>query len=575
MKFLGVFKKEKRSPVGNEPKLGLLHPRPEEPPASPEKLLPALAARFRQQMGRWGSWWRYEPEVFFGFDLVADQLRWVRLAKKPKAGVRFGWVWELSNFGIRDLAPTPDFDEEDKERTLVEFLEQLVPPGRYQRAKFYLSLYGAGALFRRFTIPKLKNKNEEKEAVIWEARKQVPFPLENSYWTYRLIARETGNPNKTEIVFVAILRTVLDRLVALFMQAGVPLSGIGLGAFGFADVLPEPPREEKDAVGLLEITPKSSYFSIYGKNGLEFFREFSSLGLKPADLEEGGLGRFLGPLTSEALSSLDFYQAQYAGRKLVHLFLAGLPGGDLAIPAHFEAAIGSKTSILTQARELSYAVENAAEFAELYPFFAKALGVALGRDRSLYLLPDVLASVYRQSDANRLVFRLALPLLAFLGIFQGFYLYKLKSAETLLETRQREITRLEAVPGFAQAAALQQKIEATQSFLSKFVRYPAVFPWYLKELSNLTPPEIALDRVALLPVMNDSASDRQKHGVFDHIELVGSANAHFSEADAVVVEFIRRLEHSPFFGPVKIMSKSEEKYADRKTVGFSFEVALR
>lgn len=568
MKFLGVKKETKK-----EPPSGLLRPRP--PEAASEDLLSGLTAGLGRQVWRWKSWWRYEPEVFFGFDLVSDQLRWVRLAKKPKTGVRWGWKWELSDFGIHDLAPTPDFDEADKERALIEFLQELVPPGRYPRASFYLSISGAGALFRRFTIPGLKKKSEEQQAVLWEARKQTPFPLENAYWTYRTVEKERGNYKKTEVIFMAILRSLLDRQVALFLQAGVPLAGVTLGGFGFADVLPVAPREETDAVGVLEISPKSSYFTLYGKNGMEFFREFSSIGLKPSDLEAGALAQFLEPLTAEVLSSLDFYQAQVSGRKLVRLFLAGLPAGDVTIPAHFENILGTKVSVLSQTRELSYAVDNAGEFAELYPFFAKALGVVLGRDKSPYLLPDTLEKSFQLQHNNRLIFRLSLPVLAAVALFFAFHLYKLHSTETTVGRLERELSRLESVPGFSRAALLEKKILSMQSFLSQFIRYPAVFPWHMKELSNLTPPEMGLARVTLLPVMLDSLSARQKHGVFDKLEISGSATAHFREADAIVVEFIRRLEHSPFFGPVKVISKSEEKFGDQKTVGFAFEVALR
>ncbi len=549
--------------------MGLLRSKPEE--SGSEDLLSGLG----RQVWRWKSWWRYEPEVFFGFDLVSDQLRWVRLAKKPKGGVRLGWKWELSDFGIHDLAPTPDFDEADKERALIEYLQELVPPGRYSRARFYLSIYGAGVLFRRFTIPRLKKKSEEQQAVLWESRKQTPFPLENAYWTYQTVQKEGGSYKKTEVVFVAILRSLLDRQVALFLQAGVPLAGVTLGGFGYLDVLPLVPREEAEAVGLLEISPKSSYFTLYGKNGLEFFREFSSIGLKPSDLEAGALAHFLEPLTAEVLSSLDFYQAQVSGHRVTRLFLTGVPAGDVTIPAHFENVLGSKVSVLSQTGELSYAVDNAAEFAELYPFFAKALGVALGRDRSSYLLPAALAKTFQLQHTNRLIFRLTLPVLALAALFFAFHLYRLHSAEDIAGHLERELARLESVPGFSRASELEKKILSTQSFISKFVRYPAVFTWHMKELSNITPREMELARVGLLPVMFDSLSTRQKHGVFDKLEISGSATAPYEAADAIVVEFIRRLEHSPFFGTVKVISKSEEKFGDRKTVGFAFEVALK
>jgi len=187
--------------------LGLLHSKSTEPASG--DLLSGLTTGLGRQVWRWKSWWRYEPEVFFGFDLVSDQLRWVRLAKKPKGGVRLGWKWELSDFGIHDLAPTPDFDEADKERALIEYLQELVPPGRYSRARFYLSIYGAGVLFRRFTIPRLKKKSEEQQAVLWESRKQTPFPLENAYWTYRTVQKEGGSYKKTEVVFGEPRRVIL------------------------------------------------------------------------------------------------------------------------------------------------------------------------------------------------------------------------------------------------------------------------------------------------------------------------------------------------------------------------------
>ncbi|HLG94421.1 MAG TPA: hypothetical protein VI546_06255, partial [candidate division Zixibacteria bacterium] len=429
MKFLGVKKESKK-----ESPSGLLRAQPRE--GGSQDLLAGLTAGLGRQVWRWKSWWRYEPEVFFGFDLISDQLRWVRLAKKPKGGVRFGWRWELSGFGIHDLAPTPDFDEADKERALIEYVQELIPPGRYPRARFYLSIQGAGALFRRFTIPVLKKKSEEAQAVLWEARKQTPFPLENAYWTYRTVRKGGDSYKKTEVIFLAILRSLLDRQVALFLQAGVPLSGITLGGFSYSSILPSIPLEQNEAVGLLEISPKSSYFTLYGKNGMEFFREFSSIGLRPADLEAGALAQFLEPLTTEVLSSLDFYQAQVSGRRVTRLFLTGIPAGDVTIPAHFENVLGAKVSVLSQTRGLSYAVDNAGEFAELYPFFAKALGTALGRDKSLYLLPVTLEKTFQLQSQNRLVFRLSLPVLAVVALFQAFHLYKLHSAETA-------VTRLE------------------------------------------------------------------------------------------------------------------------------------
>lgn|GEM_PF-6475407 len=568
MRFLGVKKETKKEPQRPLVSSG-------RPEAVSQNLLTGLSAGLGRHVWRWKSWWRYEPEVFFGFDLVSDQLRWVRLSRKPKGGVLFGLRWELVDFGIHDLAPTPDFDEADKERALIEYLQELIPPGRYPRARFYLSIQGAGVLFRRFSIPVLKKKSEEEQAVLWEARKQTPFPLENAYWTYRTIPRGKENNKKTEVIFLAILRSLLDRQVGLFLQAGAPLAGVTLGGFGFSDVLPAVPREEGEAVGLLEISPKSSYFSLYGKNGLEFFREFSSIGLKPADLEAGALAQFLEPLTAEVLSSLDFYQAQVSGRKVARLFLAGLPSGDVTIPAHFESVLGLKASVLSRVRELSYAVDNAAEFAELYPFFAKALGTALGRDRNPQLLPEALRKTFQLQHQNRLVFRLSLPVLAFAILFQAFHIYKLRSAESAVARLEQELMRLEAVPGFSHAALLEKNILSTQGFLSQFIRYPAVFPWHLKELSNLTPSEVELARATLLPVMFDSVSARQKHGVFDKLELAGSATAPYEETDAIVVEFIRRLEHSPFFGTVKVISKSEEKFGNQKTVGFAFEVGLK
>lgn len=568
MKFLG-FKKETKKSFGPE----LSHPQASEPVV--DEQLSGLAAGLGRQVWRWKSWWHFEPEVFFGFDLVSDQLRWVRLAQRPKAGMPLGWKWELSEFGIHDLAPTPDFDEADKERALIEYLQQLVPPGRYPQARFYLSLYGAGVLFRRFTIPVLKKKTEEEQAVVWEARKQIPFPLENAYWSYRTVKREGDSYKKMDIVFVAILRSFLDRQVALFLQAGVPLSGVCLGGFGYAEILPIVPREATEAVGVLEVSPKSSYFTLYGKSGVEFFREFGSIGLKPSDLETGALPRFLEPLTEEVLSSLDFYQAQTSGRRVVQLFLAGVPAGDLAIPAHFETVLGTKVAVLSPARKLSYAVDNAPEFSELYPFFAKAVGVALGQDRSGYLLPETLAKTFERERKNRLIFRLTLPVLATAALFQGFQLYRLHSSGAGIVRLQQELNQLQAVPGLSRATELEQKIQSTQGFLAQFVRYPAVFPWYMKELSNLTPPEMELARVTLLPVLIDSLSARQKHGVFDKLEISGSATAPFEQTDALVVEFIRRLEHSPFFGTVKVVSKSEESFSGKKTVGFSIEVALR
>jgi hypothetical protein len=170
-----------------------------------------------------------------------------------------------------------------------------------------------------------------------------------------------------------------------------------------------------------------------------------------------------------------------------------------------------------------------------------------------------------------MILELAVPLAGMLAILNGLYISGLSPIRAALARQEAELKRLEAVPGVAQAVDLRREIQSGRNYLAQFVHDPAVLPWCLRELSNITPREITLDRVVLAPDASDGIGALPTSP--SRLTIAGVAAA--PETEFVLVDFVRGLEHSPFFGAVKVISRSEESSAGRKAIRFTLEASLR
>jgi type IV pilus assembly protein PilM len=123
----------------------------------------------------------------------------------------------LAGYGSRDLFPEPE-SERTRPSQVVSALRELMRDLRVAGGNVIYTV-AEEAVFSRFV--KLPALGEEKieRIVSFEARQNVPFPLEEVVWDYQVVGGGLGE--EVQVVLVAIKADLLDRINSAVEEAGL------------------------------------------------------------------------------------------------------------------------------------------------------------------------------------------------------------------------------------------------------------------------------------------------------------------------------------------------------------------
>ncbi len=113
-------------------------------------------------------------------------------------------------------APLNNIDTPEKEAELAGKIRNLLRMNKISQRKIILGLSGLHCLTRPVVLPELP-KAMLAEAVIREAKRMLPVPLEQLYLTWNIVAVTGG---KTHIFLVALPRQMADMVIRVINKAG-------------------------------------------------------------------------------------------------------------------------------------------------------------------------------------------------------------------------------------------------------------------------------------------------------------------------------------------------------------------
>ncbi|MBI3609790.1 MAG: type IV pilus assembly protein PilM [Nitrospirae bacterium] len=160
--------------------------------------------------------WVKPKRHLLGLDVGKSAVKVVQLASTRKGLM-------LKYAGLTDLA-TADADVGDRGVTMA--LYDLFKESRLRRQKIAINFTGRSPVVRYLLLPKMP-PDELGEAVRWEAKKLVPFPMEETVLDY-LIVGETQERDlkRIEVLLVAAERAaVLGQLESL-KQVNLPIAAM-------------------------------------------------------------------------------------------------------------------------------------------------------------------------------------------------------------------------------------------------------------------------------------------------------------------------------------------------------------
>ena len=211
---------------------------------------------------------------------------------------------------------------------LISHLQDALRQQKISASSVYLALPTKDIIFRSFILPWMQ-PNEMKTAVEFEARKYIPFPLEELFYcSHSILITEKGT-KRLRVFFTAIKRITLENYVKILTQAGLPPQIIEPAPLSLMRPLSFKKLIHQDRCSVLVEKEETSGRIIIVNQGVpQFVREFE-LKHAAARIQESEdphlmLRRFL----NEVRISIDYFNRQDSRLDIKEILLLSVSGKE-------------------------------------------------------------------------------------------------------------------------------------------------------------------------------------------------------------------------------------------------------
>ena len=531
-----------------------------------------------------------------GLDVGSRAIKLVEL-EQTSAGLR------LLKTLVQDLPRSPAGHTVDRVGWLQSALKE------FPSKELAVSVGGPEVAIRRVHLP-LMSARELPEAVKWQVKEQVPFPIQETRLDFEVIGEVWDKDIKKQDVLVAVAASpFIQDFLALLERAGAKVGSLTPSQSAlWRCVTALVPEARQGSVAVIEIGALETEVTI-GKDGhIRLVREFTigsesftealvgvvaaeerevtidhskAEALKRrygviADGTEGAtdegvplshLSSLMRPvlegLVTELSRVLDFYKLQVDEAGVTRVLVCGGGASLQHLHAYLAEGLGVTVEVLNPLVRIPDRVQalEPEQIAELGPRLAVAVGAALDHGEGLNVLPAEAkpsgAGVAMTPRAMRMV-AIGLGALLLAG-----YLGLQVAAGALAWKIQRARARWAAMePVYAETMRLTSETKALKGVVERVDRFNAQQPLWdglLKELSELILATIALDSLSVTP-------DEARPGVMT-VNLKGRAVSKAGEGS--LASFVQAMEQSLFFTKVELVN-SEMRTGEAG--GLTFEI---
>ena len=156
-------------------------------------------------------------------------------------------------------------DDPSYEQKLLEALQDFVKHKRPGKTKLYASIPASNALFRVINVPML-GTGKLREIISYEARQQIPYPLEDVVWDYHTMSIDPAT-KEAEIALICIRKDEANRLLRIFDDANLTCSGLQVSSLALTNFLIREIPPQGPAL-YLDIGGRATDFIIYNEGSI-------------------------------------------------------------------------------------------------------------------------------------------------------------------------------------------------------------------------------------------------------------------------------------------------------------------
>jgi type IV pilus assembly protein PilM len=488
----------------------------------------------------------------------------ITITKKSKIGLDIGThsikvvelreqhgMYTLRNLGIKEI-PIAYREEDKRDVTLIaRLIKELFAETGIKNKGVVLAIPGSKVSIKVIKMPQIP-KSELSEAIKWEMRRHVPFPIEDAVLDYSILDTviEEGIA-KFKLFVAAVPKSVVNDQLAIITEAGLYPEGINVVPFALWKAfegrgVTQRASTEGETIVLVDIGYERTSISLISDNALQFTR-YATIGSN--SLTEA----LLAPITiGDTRITLEYDEAESIKRRhgissrdshemaegsiplsRIHVIMRPVlekllvemgrsfdffvsqlrvPGVDKIILSGGGAMVKGLPEFLSEVLKIDVEVTNpfhdmpsahgkqivvmdvdGARPREIFPDFAVATGLALTVPEHIDLIPEEI-KIKKQRVVQGIV--IAASSFAILLVFATLYWNACKQLSALqmeLSVKRSQLFAM-ATPAtkLPQLMELREKVRLEKTYLPEepFERYQ--WTEIMKEMSNALPPKAML-----------------------------------------------------------------------------------
>lgn len=425
-----------------------------------------------------------------------------------------------------------------------------------------LSLSGKDLIIRTFEIPQLP-KEELASAVIFEAKKYIPFRVEDLISDFQFIQDKESRTN--QVIFIGVKKETLDTYISILKQLDIKINAIEYSAFGLSRYLALAGIGDKGVVAVLGADLKGEdevNFTVF-ENGFPLFSRDIALAAGPA----GELGSpaeatdTLGKLKTEIRVSLDYFHRKFPNKNVRKTLLLASPEARTDLEAaltemglsvtytDLEKIIGSSAPYnLSIAKGYSASLSKAIKSAVKVNLLTAR--VRLKPEAKEKLLPFEAAPLLAglKVDVRMILLGVAICAAAF-----AYGRYQMEPVNK--ELNQIRLSRPE-VPGISPDTTIEQlseketEIKRKTNTLDNLIKKQIYLTRILDAIPRLTPKEMWLGRLAFSARKERGRADLTLEGMV----YMEDADREFEAVNRFLESIRKNPEFTRYFKDISIVS---------------------
>ena len=563
-----------------------------------------------------------------GLDIGSHSIKLVGLKMTSKGPF-------LTCVGMKEIPP--NCDKEDV-NTFSEALKTLLKEVGLKTKKVNLVVSGSGVHIKRISIPSLP-KAELKEAVRWEIKDHLPYPVETAQIDFHILNEYVeDNVKKLDLMVVACPKPLVERTLSIAGEAGLQPAHLDGGPLAIWNtLLAWDGIKKEETVALIDMGAEKTGIYIFKNEILQFSREITPAGADitraiaegigstgepeliyeraekikqemgiPSEPSQEGMSDksaslsklsflvrpVLEKMTAEIGRSLDYYRSQFNEERIDRILLTGgganlknivsYLGSELRLPVeHFNPfkspqppfTKGGRGGILFDSKKI-----DAQLLDQVGSAFTIAVGLGFTEPKRIELLPAE-EPFLSKVQIGKLIPVLA-PLITF-SIFLAIIWYTNGQVTALQKERDTKMTKvgnldtLQTKLKLLKEKDLQIKEKLSQFPSSMIVSIP--YRDILREFNDILSDNVTLTLLSVQskgkPLKKGSPSSKPQEGESQKDEgwelyITGVAFGSDVRCLTALAQIIERLERSPLFKNVKLMSADENKLYTQPGAGF-------